>query len=320
MPDPVPNPLPRRLLPGTELEVTPVAAGGAVLASMPRAFRYEVPEERALATIRAILAGPLNFLDTGASYGQGESERRIGIVLREIGGLPAGFVLGTKVDPDPVTKDFSGSQALRSAEQSMARLGLDRLQLLHLHDPERIPFEVAMASGGPVEAMLRLQREGVVKYLGVAGGPVDLLRRFVATGAFQVVLTHNRYTLVDRAAGPLIEEARGAGVGVLNAAVYGGGILAKGPDVLPTYAYRETSAEVRERIERMSRLCDEAGVPLRTAALQFSVRDARIGATVIGLSRPERIAEVVGQLGTPVPESLWTALEGELPAAAGWLR
>lgn len=312
--------LPRRRLPGTDLEVTPVAAGGAVLASMPRAFRYDVPEERALSTIRAILRGPLNFLDTGASYGQGESERRIGVVLREAGGLPPGFVLSTKVDPDPATRDFSGSQALRSAEQSLARLGLDRLQLLHLHDPERITFEQAMAPDGPVEAMLRLQREGVVRYLGVAGGPVELLRRFVATGAFQVVLTHNRYTLVDRSAAPLIDHASRAGVGVLNAAVYGGGILAKGPEVLPTYAYRQVGDKVVERIQRMTTLCAEAGVPLRTAALQFSVRDPRIGATVVGLSHPERIREVAAQLETPIPDSLWAALEREVPPEAGWLR
>lgn len=319
MPDTVPKTLPRRRLPGTDLEVTPVAAGGAVLASMPRAFGYDVPEERALATIRGVLRGPLNFLDTGAGYGEGESERRIGLVLRESGGLPPGFVLSTKVDPDPATRDFSGAQALRSAEQSLARLGLDRLHLLHLHDPERITFEQAMAPGGPVEAMLRLQREGVVRYLGVAGGPIDLLRRFVATGAFQVVLTHNRYTLVDRSAALLIEEASRAGVGVLNAAVYGGGILAKGPEVLPTYAYRETGAEMLERIERMSRACAEAGVPLRTAALQFSVRESRIGATVVGLSHPERIQELVAQLETPIPESLWATLDREVPAEAGWL-
>ncbi|MGH7910313.1 MAG: aldo/keto reductase [Candidatus Dormibacteraceae bacterium] len=312
------RPLRRRRLPGTDLEVTPVCAGGAVLASLPRAFGYEVPEERALATIRAVLAGPLNFLDTSASYGLGESERRIGVVLRELGGLPAGFVLSTKVDPDPETKDFSGEQALRSVEQSLGRLGLDRLQLLHLHDPERIPFEVAMAPRGPVEAMLRLQREGVVRHLGVAGGPVDLLRRFVETGAFQVVLTHNRYTLVDRSAGPLIEEARRAGVGVLNAAPYGGGILAKGPATVRTYAYREVSEMLRERIERASRLCEVSGLPLRRVALRFSVRDARIGATVVGLSRPERVGELAAELGAPVPEPLWEALDRELQPAGGW--
>lgn len=320
MADLVPDPLARRRLQGTDLEVTPVAAGGAVLASMPRAFRYDVPEERALATIRSILAGPLNFLDTGASYGQGESERRIGVVLKEVGGLPPGFVLSTKVDPDPVSKDFSGNEVLRSAERSLARLGLDQFQLLHLHDPERITFEQAMAPDGPVEALLRLQREGVVKHLGVAGGPVDLLRRFVATGAFQVVLTHNRYTLVDRSAAPLIEDATKARVGVLNAAVYGGGILAKGPEVLPTYGYRDVRDEVRERIDRMTRRCEEFGVPLRTAALQFSVRDKRIGASVVGLSRPERIGQVVAQLSAPIPEALWTALEQEVPAETAWLR
>ena len=320
MADPVSDILPRRRLPGTDLDVTAVAAGGGVLASMPRVFPDDVPEERALATIRNVLDGPLNFLDTGASYGQGESERRIGIVLRERGGLPPGFVLATKVDPDPQTRDFSGSQALRSAEQSLARLGLDRLQLLHLHDPERIPFEQAMAPDGPVEAMLRLQREGVVRYLGVAGGRIDLLRRFVATGAFQVVLTHNRYTLVDRSAEPLVEDATRAGVGVLNAAIYGGGILAKGPATVPTYAYRPADPQVLERIQRMSSLCAGAGVPLRTVALRFSVREARIAATVVGFSRPERIADVVEQLRTPIPDSLWAALESEVPSETVWLR
>lgn len=312
--------LPRRRLAGTDLDVTPVCAGGAVLASMPRAFRYDVPEERALATIRAILDGPLNMLDTGASYGQGESERRIGLVLRERGGLPDGFVLSTKADPDPETKDFSGDQVLRSVEGSLRRLGLDRLQILHLHDPERISFEEAMAPDGPVEAMLRLQRDGVVRYLGVAGGPIDLLRRFLSTGAFQLVLSHNRYTLVDRSAAPLLEDAEQRGIGVMNAAVYGGGILAKGPDAIGTYAYREVSSGVVERITRMDRLSEKAGVPLRTAALQFSVREPRIATTVVGLSHPERIGEVVEQLRTPVPEELWDALESELPSEDGWLR
>src|ERR1700716_1409237 len=102
--------LSRRRVAGTDLEVTPLCAGGAVLASMPQAFGYEVPEDRAIETIRRILRGPLNFLDTSAGYGDGESERRIGLALKEEGGLPPGFVLATKVDPDPVTRDFSGTQ------------------------------------------------------------------------------------------------------------------------------------------------------------------------------------------------------------------
>src|SRR5579875_3426657 len=103
-------PLPRRALGQTGLQVTPICIGCAPLGNMPETFDYEVPEERALATIRAVFASPLNFLDTAASYGDGESERRIGIVLGEMGGLPPGFVLATKADRDLRTGAFTGSQ------------------------------------------------------------------------------------------------------------------------------------------------------------------------------------------------------------------
>lgn len=310
---------PRRLG-ATDLEVTPICAGSAVLASMPRTFGYDVPEYRALETARRVLRGPLNFLDTSAGYGDGESERRIGIVVRELGGLPAGFVLGTKVDPDFETGDFSGAAVIRSVEDSLRRLGLEHLQLLHFHDPERISFDEAMAPDGAVPALLRLQREGVVPHLGVAGGPIDLMRRYVATGAFQVVLTHNRYTLVDRSAEPLLEEASQAGVGVINAAVFGGGVLTGSSDrAHRKYAYRPASDDLLERIGRMERVCVEAGVPLRAAALQWSLRDRRISSTVVGMSRPERIDEMLELAAVPIPGALWSDLEALVPGPEGWL-
>src|SRR5690348_8306415 len=107
---------------------------------MPEDFAYEVSEERALETIRSVFAGPINFLDTAASYGDGESERRIGIVLKEMGGLPPGFVLATKADRDVHTDVFTGAQMLRSVERSLRLLGLKQLQLVYLHDPEHISF------------------------------------------------------------------------------------------------------------------------------------------------------------------------------------
>src|SRR5438874_7592248 len=104
------GPLALRPLGSTGLQVTPICIGTAPLGSMPETFSYEVPEERAIATIRAFFAGPINFLDTAASYGDGESERRIGIVLHELGGLPSGFVLATKADRDLQTGVFTGAQ------------------------------------------------------------------------------------------------------------------------------------------------------------------------------------------------------------------
>src|SRR5437868_6820689 len=142
------GPLALRPLGSTGLQVTPICIGTAPLGSMPETFSYEVPEERAIATIRAFFAGPINFLDTAASYGDGESERRIGIVLRERGGLPPGFVLATKADRNLQTGDFSGAQIRRSVERSLRLLGLDRLPLVYLHDPEHTTFAQAMAPGG----------------------------------------------------------------------------------------------------------------------------------------------------------------------------
>src|SRR5713226_7557131 len=111
------SPLPLRQLGSTGLLVHPLCVGCAALGDMPETFAYSVGEELALNTIRAIFDGPINFVDTAASYGDGESERRIGVVLRERGGLPPGFVLATKADPDRATGDFSGKQMRRSVER-----------------------------------------------------------------------------------------------------------------------------------------------------------------------------------------------------------
>ncbi len=123
---------PKQPLGPTGLMVSPVAIGCAPIGDMPKEFGYGVSEEQALATLRAVFApdSPVTFIDTAASYGDGESERRIGLVLKELGGLPDGFVLATKADRDLKTGDFSGEQMRRSVERSLRLLGLDRLHLV----------------------------------------------------------------------------------------------------------------------------------------------------------------------------------------------
>src|SRR5207248_5131628 len=302
--------LSRRALGSTGLLVTPLCIGTAELGGMPAVYTYSVGEEQALATLRAVLDGPINFLDTAAGYGDGESERRIGSVLRERGGLPPGFVLATKADRDPQTGDASGAQMRRSVERSLRLLGLERLQLVYIHDPEyAMTFEQAMARDGPVEALQRCKEEGLVEHLGMAGGPVDLMIRYVQTGAFEVVLSHNRYTLLNVAAERLWDVAAQCGVAAINAAPYGGGLLSKGPSTFPRYAYRDASGDLVERARRIEAICARYNVPLAAAALQFSMRDPRIVSTIIGISRPERLAHTVALAEHPIPDDLWAELE-----------
>jgi D-threo-aldose 1-dehydrogenase len=301
--------LPRHVLGTTGLQVTPLAIGCGALGNMPETFGYEVPEGQALETLRLVFRSQINFLDTAAAYGDGESERRIGLILSELGGVPAGYVLATKADRNLQTGDYSGDQIRRSVERSLRLLKLSRLQLVFLHDPEHTTFEQALAPRGPVEVLRRFHQEGVIEHIGVAGGPIDLLIRFIETGAFEVVITHNRYTLLNRIAEPLIEIATGRGVAVLNAAPYGSGILAKGPEAYARYAYREAEPDEVARARGAAEVCRRYGVPLAAAALQFSVRDRRIVSTIVGVSRPERVGETLVLAAYPIPAEIWPELD-----------
>ncbi len=289
----------------TGIDVTPLCIGCAPLGDMPDTFAYGVSEAQALETLRAAFAGPIRFIDTAASYGDGEAERRIGLVLRELGGLPAGYVLASKADRDLRTGEFSGAQMRRSVERSLRLLGVDQIEIMHLHDPEHTTFAACMAPGGPVEVLMQLQAEGLVRHLGVAGGPADLMIRYVETGVFAAVITHNRYTLLNRSADRLLTVAAERGLAVLNAAPYGSGLLAKGPRTYPRYAYQTARPQVIERALALEAICERHGVPLAAAALQFSTRDPRITSTIIGMTRPERIAQTMALATCDIPPAVW---------------
>lgn len=301
--------LPKRRFGRTGFEVTPICVGGAPLGDMPETFAYSAPEERALETIRATFASPINFLDTAAIYGYGESERRIGLVIRELGGLPPGFILATKADRDPNTNEFSGEQFKRSVEGSLERLGLDRLQYVYIHDPEHTTFENIMAPGGPLAVLKQYKEQGVIEHIGMSGGPIKMLIRYLETGEFTAVETHNRYTLLNRSADPLLDVATRLDVAVVNAAPYGSGMLAKGPDAYARYAYQDAPPALVERTRQLAAVCQEYGVPLAAAALQFSLRDPRVTTTVVGMTKPERVTQTIELANHPIPDELWPALD-----------
>ena len=293
----------------TGLAVTSICVGTSALGSFPAQYGYEVSTETAVSTILTVLKGPYNFIDTSNEYGGGDSERRIGQALLQAGGVPHGYVLATKVDPLPGSTDFSGDRVRRSVDESLERLGLDRLPLVYFHDPEKISFDDAMAADGAVAALVALRDQGVIGHLGVAGGPIDLMLRYVETSLFEVVISHNRYTLVDQSAEDLLVETHRRGIGFINAAPFGGGMLVRGPDRQPNYCYAPASKRTIERVREMERLCRSAGVELAAAALQFSLRDERVASTIVGMSEARRVEQTRDLAEAHIPAELWNQID-----------
>ena len=299
-----------RPLGSTGLHVTPICFGTSGLGDMPETYGYGVGEERARATVRAILDGPANMLDTANNYGMGRSEERIGAVLRERGGLPEGFVISTKIDRDSETGRFDSARARRSLEESLGRLGLDRVQVLHLHDPEHArDLGEITGKGGALEELFQMKEEGLAQVVGLAMGRLDVMLPLLRDWPFDVLISHNRYTLLNRSADAMFEEAHRRGIAILNAAPYASGVLAKGSAVMPRIAYQEASEAQLEPVRRIEAACARHGVPVGAAALQFSLRDPRITSTIVGVTRPERVAETLDWAGTDIPEELWQELE-----------
>jgi D-threo-aldose 1-dehydrogenase len=136
-----------------------------------------------------------------------------------------------------------------------------------------------------------------------------MLIRYLETGEFSAVETHNRYTLLNRSAGPLLDVAVRLGVAVVNAAPYGSGMLAKGPDAYARYAYQDASPLLVERTRQLAAVCQKFAVPLPAAALQFSLGDPRVTTTVVGMTKPERVAQTLELARYPLPDDLWPALD-----------
>jgi D-threo-aldose 1-dehydrogenase len=305
-----------RPLGATGLTVTAVCVGGSPLGSMPGLYGRDVSTDEGVATARAALGSPIRCIDTSNGYSDGESERRIGAAIAEAG-LPGDFVVMTKVDPSG--GDYSGDRVRASVEESRKRLGLDHLPLVHLHDPENFEFDELSAPGGAVDALVALKEAGVVGAVGLAGGRVQEIAKYLALGVFDVLLVHNRWTLLDRSAGALIADAVDRGMGVLNAAVYGGGLLAAPGTAPAMYGYRPAPPEILDAVTAMQAVCADHGTDLRTAALQFSLRDERFASTVVGMSRPGRIQDTLDAASAPLPDAIWEELEALLPPERVWL-
>jgi D-threo-aldose 1-dehydrogenase len=283
---------------------TPITLGASSLG--------ERPGSEALAD--ALLASGLGNVDTSNMYAGGRSEKLLGDAITRADGIPRGKLIYSKADRDVATGVFDGDRVRRSLDESLTRLGVDSLPLYQLHDPYTITFEDAMAPGGAVPTLIALRDQGVIGAVGIASGTIGQVHEYVATGVFDVVLSHNRLTLVDRTAEPTFRLARELGMTVFNAAPFGGGTLANGAD---TYGYREMPADFAAHLGRVRALAAEWSVDLAAAALQFSVRSPLVDTTVVGVTSLARLDALPSLVDADVPDAFFDALEqlGPPPAS-----
>lgn len=268
-------------------------------------------EAAAVETAIALLRSG-HFVDTANMYAGGRSEEVLGIALGELSPEEREGAAGrliTKVDRDLETGILDGDRVRRSYEESLARLGLDRVRYLHLHDPYLTPFADASGPGGSIEAMVALREAGATDVIGIAAGKVPVVSQYVATGAFDLLLLHNRMTLVDQSATGLMTEAKNRGMTVFNAAPFGGDLLAKGSAAGTSYAYRPVTDELRAWTARAEEVCARHGVALNAVALQFSLRSPLVDSTVVGISSPARLEEARALAAASIPDEVWGEIE-----------
>jgi D-threo-aldose 1-dehydrogenase len=198
--------------------------------------------------------------------------------------------------------DFGYDATLRSLEESLERLGLDRVDIVHIHDPDDYMDE---ALAGAYRALERLRSEGVVRAIGAGMNHVEPLLRFAREGDFDCFLVAGRYTLLDRSAQPeLLPLCLERGIDVIAGGVYNSGILAGGS----TFDYEPAAPELVERAGRLRAACERRGVPLLAAALQFPLRHPAVETALVGVRSPAEVDASLDAAAVPIPDELWAEL------------
>jgi len=322
------NPRERVPLGRTSVTVTRFGLGTAPLAGLFEA----VDEAQGIAVIERAWDAGIRFFDTAPLYGHGLAELRLGKVLRQKPrdeftlATKVGRLLRADVPPEPgqafrgtppvnPTFDFSYDGVMRSFEESLERLGLDRVDIVHIHDPDNHYDE---ALNGAYRALDRLRADGVIGAVSAGMNQAEMLTRFAREGDFDCFLLAGRYTLLDQIAlKELLPECLKRGIAILAGGVYNSGILAD-PKPGAHYNYQAAPAELLERARRIRNVCDRHDVPLKAAAVQFAMGHPAVSCVIVGCRSTAQLDESIEMFELDIPPALWHDLkeEGLLPAEA----
>jgi D-threo-aldose 1-dehydrogenase len=303
----------------TRLRVTELGLGSAPLGGLFEA----VAEDEVHRVVDAAWSAGIRFFDTAPLYGHGLAEKRLGEVLRT---KPRDeFVLATKVGrllradapPEPGQAyvgvppvnpvfDFSYDGVMRSVDESLARLGLDRIDILHIHDPDD-HYEEALH--GAYRALDTLRSEGTISAVGAGMNQAEMLSRFARDANFDCFLVAGRYTLLDRiAAKELLPLCVERGIAVVAGGVFNSGILAD-PNSDTHYNYLPAPTELIRRALELKARCERRGVDLKAAAIQFPLRHPAIPVVLTGPRSVAELEENIRMFQAPIPDELWDELD-----------
>ena len=297
----------------SKIQISKLSFGTSALGDMPDTYGYSVNEGRARETINAIFDSECNLIDTSRNYGFGIAEQRIGQVIQERGGLPDDFVISTKLDRNMKTQKFDAARARKSIEESLEALKVDRIGLLHLHDPEHCKdiTEITRPNGSLAE-LFKMKEEGLAETVGLAMGETELMLEIIKEWPFDAIINHNRFTLLNRNADELYSYAYSNNISIINAAPYASGVLAKGTEKSRLIAYSEATDQELEPVKELEKICAKYSVPLPAAALQFSLNDKRISSTLVGVTKSKRVSETIKLSKFIIPNEAWEEID-QLP-------
>jgi len=303
---------------------TDVSVAAVSLRTTPLGGLYaSVAHDDALRTIEAAWQAGIRFFDTAPLYGHGLAEMRLGEALAY---RPRNdYVLATKVGrllqpvkgkaiedrhykgtpPVAPAFDFSYDGVMRSVDESLGRLKLDRIDVLHIHDPDD-HYDAAV--GGAYRALARLRQEGTVRAIGAGMNQWEMLQGFAVQCNFDCFLLAGRYTLLDRSAGEsLLPTCERKSISIIAGGVYNSGILAD-PRAGAKFDYEVAPSALVAEAQRLDGICSAHAVSLKAAAIQFPLTHRAVAAVLTGARSEDELRDNVAMFETPLPPGLWNAL------------
>jgi D-threo-aldose 1-dehydrogenase len=317
--------LPRRALTGSPVALSELSLGCAQLGNLYR----EVSDEEARATVDSAWELGIRYYDTAPHYGLGLSERRLGAALA---GRPRDdYVLSTKVGRllEPVDHpvglddegfavpathrrvwDLSRDGIRRSLEESLRRMGLERVDIAYLHDPDD-RWDDVVESGYP--ALAELRDEGVVGAIGAGMNQSQMLADLVRLADVDVVMLAGRYTLLEQdALDDLLPACAARGVSVVAAGIFNSGLLARPrPTENARYDYRDAPRELVERARAIASVCEQHGTTLPAAAIAFPLGHPAVASVCVGARSPQQIEHDADLYRQSIAPDLWSQLKAE---------